>query len=162
MRGVLAAVSPRTRMRRSSTLLISDLVVSRPLVRGLNLRMKRNHTSALDAPSNPAESPLRPKIKRRLSNMLLEIVQLRSAHREDSLLLDLRAMKLSNIVLSLKGNVALKSHPKELGAQHLLPVSMMRNLRGMNDLQKRVDVLSAKRNLLLPRKNLNLLRRKEF
>ena len=160
MRGVLAVVSPRTRMRRSSTLLISDLVVSRPLVRGLNLRMKRNHTSALDAPSNPAESPLRLKIKRRLSNMLLEIVQLRSAHREDSLLL--RAMKLSNIVLSLKGNVALKSHPKELGAQHLLPVSMMRNLLGMNDLQKRADVLSAKRNLLLPRKNLNLLRRKEF
>ena len=71
-------------------------------------------------------------------------------------------MKLSNIVLSLKGNVVLKSHPKELGAQHLLPVSMMRNLLGMNDLQKRADVLSAKRNLLLPRKNLNLLRRKEF
>ena len=160
MRGVLAAVSPWTRMRRSSTLLISDLVVSRPLVRGLNLRMKRNHISALDAPSNPAESPLRPKIKRRLSNMLLEIVQLRSAHREDSLLL--RAMKLSNIVLSLKGNVVLKSHLKELGAQHLLPVSMMRNLRGMSDLQKRADVLSGKRNLLLPRKNLNLLRRKEF
>ena len=92
--------------------------------------------------------------------MLLEIAQLRSAHREDSLLL--RAMKLSNIVLSLKGNVVLKNHPEELGAQHLLPVSMMRNLLGMNDLQKRVDVLSAKRNLLLPRKNLNLLRRKEF
>ena len=160
MRGVLAAVSPRTRRRRSSTLLISDLVESRHLVRGLNLRMKRNHTSALDAPSNPAESPLRPKIKRRLSNMLLEIAQQRSAHREDSL--PLRAMKLSNIVLSLKGNVALKNHLKELGAQHLLPVSMMRNLRGMSDLQKRADALSGKRNLLLPRKNLNLLKKKEF